>query len=730
MTKQPGKTAGVKPVGPQNIEISFHKSGERDAARYVSGMTVCQEALQNGRWLGLYWSAGGQVQRENITSTLPILSPTEVPLAAFDLEIDGQRLHNRWTFAGGSERSGGRPGTREAVVELRHEVRPVMVKVVTRVDGTGILARYLEITNTGKAAAALSRVSPWSGLLWAGGTDRMHPEPPRLDEPFSLGAFRGLVQGTEGDFGWSPVQPGWQSIESVNGRSGFGNPFFVLRNNTTGEMAFLSVAWSGNWYADFWRDPALNRSGLPARGVNLAFRAGPQAVAPQRVIEPGETIRSPETHLGILHGSFDECVHEWHRHVRTSVIPPRPKGKEFFTLAGRVVEEPNEWILREIDIAAEMGVKAFMVDAGWYGDEFAAWPDRRGDWWVGSWMPGGLAGCREQCHQNKMLFGLWMEPETVGSKSRLLAEHPDWMLTTDGDRQLARALDLSLPDAAAFFRDCVLKTIRDHKLDFFKLDYNVDVREGGQRRRGDLVESELWRHYEVLYDVFDQVRSDMPQVALECCASGGGRNDLGMLSRFHYVCESDFSMFPRSIRAINGLTLFIPPESICYYHNHMPLAHQQADLKTHLRVTLFAQPIFVGFGAQDADRSTPYFQQTKRYIRLANEFCGPILAAHPRVYHHTPDIGLRTPADWCVLEYDDADRSRGYAGVFRLTGGAAEYRLRLRGVDMAADYEVTLDNASQTLRVSGRELAVAGLPIELDSALTSELVLYRKVAIS
>jgi len=240
------------------------------------------------------------------------------------------------------------------------------------------------------------------------------------------------------------------------------------------------------------------------------------------------------------------------------------------------------------------------------------------------------------------------------------------------------------------------------------------------------MESEGWRHYETVYDIFDQVRREMPNVALECCASGGGRNDLGMLSHLHYACESDFSMFPRSIRAINGLTLFLPPEALCYYHNHMQVAHQMTDLDTHLRVALFAQPIFVGFGAQNADRHTPYFEKTRRYIRLAREFTGPIIGSRPTVYHHTPDIGLYAPADWCVLEYGATDRTRGFAAAFRLTNGTDEYRLCLRGVDPAADYDVTLDNHAHTFRASGRDLADGGLPIRLTTANTSELVLYTR----
>jgi alpha-galactosidase len=221
------------------------------------------------------------------------------------------------------------------------------------------------------------------------------------------------------------------------------------------------------------------------------------------------------------------------------------------------------------------------------------------------------------------------------------------------------------------------------------------------------------------------VHAEYPAVALENCAGGGGRNDLGMMSRFHYCAESDYSSFPRSIRQINGMTLFLPPEAICYYHNHIPMAHQTADLDTHLRVTLFGVPIYVGFGAQNANRSSAYFATTRRYLELAKTFCRPIMANRPVVYHHTPDIGLSAPADWCVLEYAAPDAQRAYAGVFKLSGaGQADYVFRPRGLALAQDYRVTLDNSQQTFVVSGRELANVGLRVQLDAALTSELLLF------
>lgn len=712
-----------------DMNITFYGK-DRPAARYVSGTTVREEALDHTRMVGLYWSASGQVQRENVAARLPDGDPRYLPSHVFELEIDGQSLHNRWEWVSSVERAGKRDGTREAVVELRHQVRPVTVKMVTRLDGSDFMVRYLEITNTGDSPAALSHVSPWSGMLWQT-SDHWGLLPSEAKGPFSLGHFAGAGWGTEGDFVWETLPPGRRRIESGMGRSGSSNPFFMVRNEITGENAIGSLAWSANWFAEFWYDPAMSMENTPA--TNLGFRMGPLGPAPLRVIAPGEMVTSPEMHLAVLHAGFDECVASLHEHIRTSVVPPRPKGKEMFTIGGRMVEEPDDWMLREMDIAADMGVDAFMIDAGWYGDKFGDWWSRRGDWEAGPWMPGGLLGCREHAHKLGLLFGLWMEPESIGPESKHVTEHPDWILKSDGpaeSRDVAGGgpIDMANPEAAKFVTDSILRLVGDNKLDFFKTDYNVLILEGGQRDRDGYAEHESWRHYEALYGVFDSVLDEFPEVALEDCAAGGGRIDLGMLSRTHYACESDASQFPRSIRAINGLTMFVPPESLCYYHNHIAHAHQKADLDTHLRVTLFAQPIFVGFGAQDADRTTEYFQKTRRYIRLIKEFTGPILAGKPRVIHHTPNVRLQTPADWLVLEYAAQDASAGYAGIFRLSGllpGGDEYVFKPNGVDVSATYAVTLDNSGKTVDVTGADLAFRGIPVRLTGSYTSELVMYR-----
>ena len=131
-TSHSSSTAVDTALGP--AEITFPRLGDRPGARCVSSTAVLEEALEHGRWIGLYWSATGHVHRENVVTGLPGLDSLKRPLHAFELEVDGQSLHNHWSWAGAAQRAGNRQGTAESVVELRHQVRPVGVKVVTRLD--------------------------------------------------------------------------------------------------------------------------------------------------------------------------------------------------------------------------------------------------------------------------------------------------------------------------------------------------------------------------------------------------------------------------------------------------------------------------------------------------------------------------------------------------------------------------------------------------------------------
>jgi len=701
-------------------------------AHYSAGLATYHERLFHGRFVAHHHSTTGRVKYTQESDALLDAMVGRRPVEAFALTVDGHDLASHWRWAGAGEQPlpAGHGEGRHAVVHLVHDLRPVEVRVHTLLDGSPFLVRWLEITNTGDRPAALAAVAPWSGLLWHVPAYQSRL-PAEATGVFSLGHYSQTGFGHEGDFVWETLRAGTTRRRGTMGRSGWGLPFFLARNEATGEAVMAHLAWSGNWSMEFFVDtewPPLNdvfaREGPPLN-AGLFFALAPHATAPQRMIAPGEMVTSPAVHLAFLRGDLDGCVQELHAHLRRSVFAQQPAERGLLIGAGRVVAGDEDWLRREIDMAAETGCEYFVVDAGWYGAKPDSWWTTVGDWQVGHWLPTGLASIRAYVHGQGMLFGLWMEPESIGSDSLLLQERPDWALRRDGELVAdGRALDLSQPEVARWVEDEIARVIAEHEVDIFKLDYNTFIHDGGQHIADEAVENTLWRHYEALYGIIDRVRARFPHIVLENCAAGGGRNDLGLAGRFHVSCQSDWTVPPRSLKALSNLTIALPPEQLRYYFGHIPGYHDYGDLEFQLRVTLFANPIFVGFAPNDAGLDAPLRQHIRRYVDLYKSFMRPILPTC-RVFHHTPALALASSPPWCVLEYAAPDATRAYAGIFRLAGGGdSVYHLYPRGLDPRRTYGVTLDNSGVSSEQTGGHLMRDGLRVRLECPLTSELILF------
>lgn len=77
-------------------------------------------------------------------------------------------------------------------------------------------------------------------------------------------------------------------------------------------------------------------------------------------------------------------------------------------------------LLEQINIAAELGVDAYQVDAGWY-DRIGDWNDDREK------FPKGLEEIAETVRAYGMRFGQWMAVATVDEESEVCRVHPEWL---------------------------------------------------------------------------------------------------------------------------------------------------------------------------------------------------------------------------------------------------------------------------------------------------------------
>lgn len=730
--------------GPVNVRVTH--SGITPAVldvpdfpmlRVDGDRLVYQEVLINGQYLGVHLSAMGRPKSrgriwEDLHAGASWYRPTlRTRQHAFILEIDGQLLADRWEWVG------SRTNCDDTVITLRHLQRPVTVEVHTSCDGTPFFTRHLVITNTGERPCAVAKIAPWSGLAWSVGVTRpssFSKEFWYLDDvqlqplsrsPFSVGRMTDSSWAAEGAFDWTPMPPGRSGFESMNGHSGFGAPSCFLRNDASGELLVVDLAWSGNWSIELFNDfePA-RRPQCDARAYVEVGLAGP---APVRVLERGESAATPKVHVGALFGDLDTAVQARHWHIRASVAPAQPKDARHLvelntyssTYPYQVAEDQ---LYADIDLAAELGAELFVLDAGWFdiGAQALSWHEAVGDWDQESpLLPKGVRAALDRVREKGMRAGLMVEPERVGLCSKNFKEHPDRLMRRRGEA--IPNLDLSQPAVAEHVENTIIGIVDRYQLDCLRIDYNHRIGEAGEADRGGYTENVLWRYYDALYRIFDNMRQRYPHLLLENCASGGGRMDLGMMSRFHWTQVSDRSSPAPAARIRNGATILLPPEQCeSFMGTH---SEGVSDIDFLIRVGMFGHFIISGIFPTLNERNTTTWDRWRHGIDLYKNFCRPLLSTS-RMFHHTPIQRQTEPGEWIVWECADPGGDRAYAGIFRLLGADGEtYHFRPRGLHPDRTYRIRYDTAGWNREIAGGTLIDSGIRVPVSSALTSELLL-------
>ena len=701
---------------PEWSDVLF-VDGPEPMISYRTGWVVYEESLTNGQLVGRGWNGAGYVNFYDGR-----LSPGEHRMPeAFRLEIDGQSLIGDWKW-NGLDKQSGPGGQTHVIVTLTHSIRAVTLKVHTKLDGTAILTRWLEVTNTSSKPAALATVSSWSGVLRKNEHWRSFQGDSKAPL-YSLGFFQSSTWGHEGDFQWHDMPAAGYRVDGRYRRDRHRHPLFMLRNNATGEFFIGQLAWTGGYSFEF----DLNEEIGAAEAAALTFAAGPDAPAPMRVLAPGETISTPEVHLGLVFGDLDSAVQAMHTHLRRSVFPPPARGQRSWVESGigPELEITPEQLNHAIDAAIEMGAEVFFIDASWYAKP-------GGDWWktVGDWnvdmqrFPQGLKPFRDRVHAAGMLWGLWMDAERVGTESRLAKEHPDWLaMNYNGKREMGGLLDLTNPDVAKWMEGQIVRVIEENELDFFRLDYNTDYDRGIKTVHDGYVENGYWRYYEAQYSIYKRMRERFPKVIFENCAGGGGRTDIGIVKQFNHTDITDWQIAPRSFMITNGMTMALPPEFIDRLLGGQD-GQTAADFDFQSRLLLFLEPKF-GFLYPPGSPPNPIFiQRAKHWVSLYKDIVRPFMSTS-RIYHHTPEVSGREPQGWGVLEMASNDRTRDICGLFQLSSPTIpEYRLRPRGLDISRRYRVTFDNRGESVVIDGFTLVEQGLLVRLETALTSDLLIF------
>jgi alpha-galactosidase len=696
--------------------------------RYTSGKTIYVEGLVDGRWVGRYWTADGRI---NVPYELYADN-------AFQIEVNHQSLSRGWKWVGAHEVQTTAADRRHFIVELASTLLPLGLKVHTLLDGTPVLTRWLEVTNTSGKPEFIFSVSPWTGRLWR--SDDYRSSVRKSSEAvFNLGYFTEASHGWEGSLRWFPLKDQTTHVRYDVG-TGSNDPFFLVRNRAIGQWFIGHLGWTANWEMDFKSDQdAPGGGGMPGlrRETSLWFNIGPWASAPQRVLAPGEAVITPAVHLGHIEGDLDATVQAMHDHVRKSVVPSRTlerayriqyavPGDQGF-IATHMGGDPTvssgmneENIKQQIDLAAAIGAELFIVDAGWWAVY--------GDWTPSATrFPHGLAPIADYAHSKGLLFGLYAEVEGArGDWTRCTwcKEHPDWFLPN-----FKNILDLTKPEVAAHVESQLSRMVQDYKLDLYRHDYNTPFTgELGVRQHDSIEENMYWRYYEAWYKILEHVHAKYPDLILQQAAAGGMRNDLGMASRWHEPYLTDGLNMPHVLRNYSGQTLGQPPENFVIAFGIPAISPNRGHFATQLRTTFSLSTPWLAPVAPTLKDLTPQrLERYRHYASLYKEFIRPLWPTC-KMYHHAP-VNMHQDFDadsWFVAEFASPDRTKGWATIVRLAETDSDlYVFRPRGLDPARTYRVTVDSVGTTARIDGIRLIEEGLPVRLETALSSELLLFQ-----
>ena len=354
--------------------------------------------------------------------------------------------------------------------------------------------------------------------------------------------------GSETKLAETPIPNGQSVIADKAGlRNSFGsNPGFMITANgkpeeNRGAVFGGNLRWSGNY-----------KTKIDADNHGITIYSGINDEASQISVKPGQTFTMPEflmTWSDEGKGGVSRAFHKWGR--KYGMMHGDREHDILLNSWEGVYMNVNQDVMDEMmaDFAA-LGGELFVMDDGWFGVKY---PRNRDESSLGDWkvnpkkLPLGIKGLTEAARKHGLKFGIWIEPEMANTVSELFDEHPDWILRHP-KRNLEKGrggtqvvLDLTNPkvqDYVFSITDNLLS--RNPEIAYIKWDANADIMNYNSLYLPKDEQTELYvRYHEGLHNVLDRIRAKYPDVAIQLCASGGGRGNYGLLPWFDEFWASD-----------------------------------------------------------------------------------------------------------------------------------------------------------------------------------------------
>ncbi|MFF1809698.1 alpha-galactosidase [Streptomyces sp. NPDC058251] len=614
-----------------------------------------------------------------------------------------------WHFTGATQ-----DGDRALRLEFTDDVLGLRTTLrYETVPGTDVVLRWTELTCTGESDVRLERFDSAAVNVPVQGGARLTYLAGQWSQEFQLkhvelerGRFE--MESTQGSAGHA-YHP-WLAVQDAAAPAEGATPTYGI-----------ALEWSGNWRISADAEP----------GGAVRVRAGRVPHEGAVRLAPGATLLTPRLACAFSPDGLDGLARVWHRYERhltgERIDRPRKVLYNSWEATGFDVDAAGQLELAKT--AAELGAELFVVDDGW----FTGRPDDTGG--LGDWdpdlaeFPGGFDRFVEDVRALGMDFGLWVEPEGISPRSRLYAEHPEWVYRTEGrPATLVRnqlLLDLGREDVQDFVIGTLDRLLGSYAISYLKWDMNRPPTErgrpghpaGADPERQDLDAGHVAGYLRVL----DHLRTAHPHVTVEGCAGGGARVEHATVARTDVMWPSDNTAPMDRLRIQYG-----------YLHAHAP--HTMSSWVTDAPGVFDPRPRSLAFrfvnsiaGVLGIGANIRHW--TPRQRAEATEWIARYKEIRDIVHHGEVSL-LGSPDDpTCGIQYEEPGGARLVVtawntgpldGAPLVPGRAA--RLRLRGLRPDAVYT---DTATGT-RYGGAYLIHSGLPFAWTAGHDAELTVLAR----
>ncbi|MEU3300036.1 alpha-galactosidase [Streptomyces sp. NPDC006678] len=444
----------------------------------------------------------------------------------------------------------------------------------------------------------------------------------------------------------------------------------------SGEVYGCALGWSGSW--------RIAVQQLPDGQVQISGGAGHDDSGLLH-LAPGESYVSPVFAGLWSEEGFGGASRSWHAWQLAHVIPgagdSRPVLYNSWEATGFDISEEQQRALAAR--AARMGVELFVVDDAWFGRRTS---DRAG---LGDWTPNpdrfprGLKPLADEVHARGMAFGIWVEPEMVNADSDLYRAHPDWVqhhpgrTRTEFRHQLV--LNLAREDVQEYLWERLDALLSSTPVDYVKWDFNRCFTDAGWP--GEPYPQKLWvEHVHALYALLDRLRAAHPEVAFESCSGGGGRIDLGILSRTDQVWTSDNTDPLDRLAIQHGFGQLHPARVMAAWVTDSPNVQLNGRVSTLRFRFVSAMAGVLGIGGDLTAWSEDELTEARDWVELYKKI-RPVVQ-HGELYRLRPPEGGLS-----AVQYLRGDEAVVLAWLQSQHHGERPPRLRLRGLDPSAEYE-------------------------------------------